>query len=210
MSDTLELEATVRDRVGKGAARAVRREGLVPCIIYGNKKTPEPIAIERRIIAKQLNTGQFLSTVYNINVSGKKTRVIPRGFELDKVKDFPIHVDFLRIAADAVVTVEIPVQFINEDVSPGLKRGGMLNVVRHAVEVNCPADQIPDHFVADIGELDIGDVVHISAIALPENVEPTITDRDFTVATIASPGGGAEAADDGDAESAEEEAEAEE
>jgi len=208
MSDMLELEATARDRVGKGAARALRRQGLVPCVIYGDKKDPDAIAIERRHIVKQLSTGQFLNSIYMINVSGKKTRVIPRAFELDPVKDMPIHVDFLRVSGSTEVTVEIPVTFINEDISPGLKRGGVLNVVRHAVEVTCPADAIPEELVADLEPFDVGDAIHISAIPLPAKVTPTITDRDFTVATIAAPSG-LRSAENETEEETEEESEAE-
>ncbi|MEM9207259.1 MAG: 50S ribosomal protein L25/general stress protein Ctc [Pseudomonadota bacterium] len=189
MSDTLELQATARARVGKGASRQARRDGMVPAIIYGNKKDPQPIQLERRILVKQLGTGQFLNTIYMLDVDGSKTRVIPRGVETHPVKDHPIHVDFLRVSASTEVTVEIPVSFINEEASPGIKRGGVLNVVRYAVEVNCPADAIPEELVADLTGFDVGDALHISAISLPENVVPTITDRDFTVATIAAPAG---------------------
>lgn len=189
MSDTLDLPAQARDRVGKGAARAARREGLVPCVIYGDKKAPVTINIESRIIRKQLNTGQFLNTVYNIDLNGDKTRVIPRAFELDPVKDFPIHVDFLRLAANATVTVEIPVNFLNEDDAPGLKKGGVLNIVRHAIELTCPADAIPENIEIDLSGYDFGDAIHISAVTLPAGAVPTITDRDFTIATIAAPAG---------------------
>ncbi|MEM6617038.1 MAG: 50S ribosomal protein L25/general stress protein Ctc [Pseudomonadota bacterium] len=189
MSDTLELQATARARVGKGASRQARRDGMVPAIIYGNKKDPQPIQLERRILVKQLGTGQFLNTIYMLDVDGSKTRVIPRGVETHPVKDHPIHVDFLRVSASTEVTVEIPVSFINEEASPGIKRGGVLNVVRYAVEVNCPADAIPEELVADLTGFDVGDALHISAISLPDNVVPTITDRDFTVATIAAPAG---------------------
>ncbi len=140
--------------------------------------------MDYRAITQQLHTGHFRSTVFVLDVEGTKIRVIPRDVQLDPVRDFPIHVDFLRLGKDALVTVEVPVHFLNEAASPGLKRGGVLNIVRHEIPVRCPADAIPDHFDVDLTGLEIGDSVHISAIALPENVRPTITERDFTVATI--------------------------
>ncbi|MCB1491696.1 MAG: 50S ribosomal protein L25/general stress protein Ctc [Rhodobiaceae bacterium] len=187
MSETLKLTATARDRAGKGAARAARREGLVPAVIYGDKKSPEMINVERRVISKLYETGHFLSTVYDIDVDGKATRVIPKSIDLDKVKDFPIHVDFLRLSKGAKVTVEVTVHFNNEEKSPGLRKGGVLNIVRHEVEVECPADAIPEYIEADLTGLDMGDSLHISAVTLPAGVVPTITDRDFTIATIATP-----------------------
>ncbi|MCG8445968.1 MAG: 50S ribosomal protein L25/general stress protein Ctc [Hyphomicrobiales bacterium] len=190
MSETLELKAMAREKVGKGASRKLRREGYVPAVIYGAKKPPLPIYVERRDAIKQIFSGNFLTTLYDIEVDGKKTRVLPKAFDLDPVKDMPIHLDFLRVAADTEVTVEVSVSFINEDKAPGIKRGGVLNIVRHSVEVNCPANAIPDEFVVDLTGLEINDTVHISNVTLPENVTPTITDRDFTIATIASPGGG--------------------
>jgi large subunit ribosomal protein L25 len=131
-----------------------------------------------------MHTGHFQSTIFTLDVDGKKTRVIPRGVQLDPIRDFPIHVDFMRVGKDALVTVEVPVRFLNEAASPGLKRGGVLNIVRHDIPVRCPADAIPDHFEVDLTGLEIGDSVHISAITLPKGVRPTITERDFTVATI--------------------------
>jgi large subunit ribosomal protein L25 len=184
MAEAIELKAWPRQRSGKGGARAVRREGRIPGILYGDKQAPEPISVEYRAINQQIHTGHFQSTIFVLDVEGKKTRVIPRAVQLDPVRDFPIHVDFLRLSKDALVTVDVPVRFLNEGASPGLKRGGVLNVVRHDIAVRCPADAIPDHFEVDLTGLEIGDSVHISAIKLPEGVRPTITDRDFTVATI--------------------------
>ena len=189
MADIIELEAAVRERVGKGAAREARRQGRVPAVIYGDKKDPEPISLEYKIVNKQVQTGNFLNTLYMINVGGNKTRVIPRDVQFDPVRDFPMHVDFLRLAKGATITIEVTVNFINEEECPGLKMGGVLNVVRYAVEVTCPADAIPEQFDADLTGLELGDAIHISAITLPDGVEPTITDRDFTVATIAAPAG---------------------
>lgn len=204
MSETLELKAMAREKVGKGASRKLRRKGYVPAVIYGAKKPPLPIYVERRDAIKQIFSGNFLTTLYDIEVDGKKTRVLPKAFDLDPVKDMPIHLDFLRVAADTEVTVEVSVSFINEDKAPGIKRGGVLNIVRHSVEVNCPANAIPDEFVVDLTGLEINDTVHISNVTLPENVTPTITDRDFTIATIASPGGGMKEPTQGEEEGEEE------
>ena len=184
MAEAIELKGWARARSGKGGSRAERREGRIPGILYGDKKTPETISVDYRVIAQQLQTGHFQSTIYVLDVESNKTRVIPRAVQLDPVRDFPIQVDFLRLGKDALVTVEVPVRFLNEAASPGLKRGGVLNVVRHEIPVRCPADAIPDHFEVDLTGLEIGDSVHISAIKLPEGVRPTIAERDFTVATI--------------------------
>ena len=184
MAEATELKAWARPRSGKGGARSVRREGRVPGILYGDKQEPQSIAVDYRAISQQILTGHFQSTIFVLDVDGKKTRVIPRGVQLDPVRDFPIHVDFMRVSKDALVTVEVPVHFLNDAASPGLKRGGVLNVVRHTIPVRCPADKIPDHFDVDLTGLEIGNSVHISEIKLPEGVRPTITERDFTVATI--------------------------
>jgi large subunit ribosomal protein L25 len=187
MSKVVELKVAARDRVGKGAARATRRAGLVPAVIYGDKQPPEPIAIERKDLATRIKAGGFLTTLFSVDLNGERSRVIPRDVQFDPVRDFPIHVDFLRLGEGARLDVSVPVNFINEELSPGIKRGGVLNVVRHEIEVNCLADQIPEQLVADLTGYDIGDSLHISAIPLPEGVTPTITDRDFTVATVAAP-----------------------
>jgi large subunit ribosomal protein L25 len=184
MAEAIELKGWARARSGKGGARAERREGRIPGTLYGDKKDPETISVDYRAINQQLHTGHFQSTIFVLDVEGKKTRVIPRAVQLDPIRDFPIHVDFLRLSKDALVTVDVPVRFLNEAASPGLKRGGVLNIVRHEIPVRCPADAIPDHFEVDLTGLEIGDSVHISAVKLPEGVKPTITERDFTVATI--------------------------
>jgi large subunit ribosomal protein L25 len=209
MAEAVELKAWARQRSGKGGARQVRRDGRVPGIVYGDKQEPENIALESKAISKQIQTGHFQSTVFMLDVDGTKIRVIPRDVQLDPVRDFPIHVDFMRLSKDATVTVDVPVHFLNDQASPGLKRGGVLNVVRHDIPVRCPADQIPDSFEVDLTGLEIGDSIHISAIKLPEGVTPTITDRDFTVATIV--GRTAEEAEptEGEAEDAAEEGAAE-
>lgn len=185
MADFMELKAETRERIGKGGSRELRRQERVPAVVYGDAKDPQSVSLAYGDVWQQVQTGTFLSTVYMLDVGGNKTRVIPREVQVDPVRDFPIHVDFLRLGEGASITVEVPVSFINEADSPGLKRGGILNVVRHTVEVLCPADAIPEVIEADISQLDIGDSLHISAIALPENVEPTITDRDFTIVTVA-------------------------
>ena len=184
-----ELKASARKRVGKGAARQLRREGLIPAVIYGDKKPPLPIAISYREAEHRIYAGGFLSHILTIDVEGEKHRVIPRDYQLDPVRDFAQHVDFLRVSKGTTITVEVPVHFANEEKSPGIKRGGVLNVVRHTVEVVCPVDAIPEELVLDLSDTDVGDSLHISAVALPQGVEPTIKDRDFTIATIAAPSG---------------------
>jgi large subunit ribosomal protein L25 len=204
MSEAKQLTAMARDRVGKGAARAVRRQGHVPAVIYGAGEPAEPIALDSNQTRRLILDGGFLTTVFDIDVGGRTLRAIPRDYQLDPVKDFPLHVDFMRLAEGQTVTVEVPVHFVNQDDSPGLRRGGTLNIVRHTVELTVPADAIPDALDADVGALDINDALHISAITLPEGAQLTITDRDFTVVTIAVPAGFKE-----DDEAAEPEAEAE-
>jgi len=187
MAQEFVLEATVRDRVGKGAARALRRENKIPAVIYGDKQQPLPIALPYKDVFLKLHAGGFLTHVWTIKVDGKSIRVLPRDYQLEPVRDFLVHVDFLRIGRNSRVAVEVPVHFENEEESPGLKRGGVLNIVRHTVELECPADSIPESISFDLTGLEIGDSIHISATTLADGVEPTITDRDFTVATIAAP-----------------------
>jgi large subunit ribosomal protein L25 len=209
MAEALELKAWTRARTGKGGARASRREGRIPGILYGDKATPQTIAVDYKAISQQLHTGHFQSTIFMLDLEGTKTRVIPRDVQLDPIRDFPIHVDFLRVGEHSLVIVDVPVRFLNEAASPGIKRGGILNVVRHEIPVRCPADAIPEHFDVDLTGLEIGDTVHISAIKLPDGVRPTITERDFTVATIvgraaeeAAPGAAAAAVEPGAEEAA--------
>ena len=188
MSTTQEMKATARPQVGKGAARATRRTGRVPGVIYGDKKAPLPISLDLAEVNKRIYDGHFLTTVYELDVEGEKHRVIPRAYQLDPVKDRPVHVDFQRLGAGATIRVHVPVRFVNQDASPGLKRGGTLNIVRHTIELSCPADAIPEEVRVDLTGLDIGDSVHINAVTLPEGVRPTI-DRNFTIATIVAPSG---------------------
>lgn len=187
MSDTYELKAEARERVGKGSARELRRNGKIPAVIYGDNQPPVSIALPYKDVTLKIHGGGFMTTIATIDVDGKKFRVLPKDYQLDPVRDFTMHVDFLRVGKNTVVTVEVPVHFENEEASPGIKRGGVLNVVRHTVEVHCPANEIPEYFAADLTGLEIGDGIHISNITLPKDVEPTITDRDFTIATIAAP-----------------------
>jgi large subunit ribosomal protein L25 len=204
--DTYELKAEARERVGKGSARAIRREGKVPAIIYGDNQPPMPITLPYKEVFMKIHGGGFMTTVATIDVDGKKIQVLPKDYQLDPVRDFPMHVDFLRVSKRTVVTVNVPVHFANEDASPGIKRGGVLNIVRHEVEVVCRADSIPEALEFDLTGLEIGDSIHISATKLPDGVEPTITDRDFTVATIAAPAVLTAEEDEGTAEEADAEA----
>ena len=183
--ETYELKAEAREQVGKGSARAVRRDGKVPAVIYGDKQPPLAIALNYKDLFYKIHGGGFLTTIATIDVDGKKIQVLPKDFQLDPVKDFPVHVDFLRIGKDTEVNVDVPVHFINEDKSPGIKRGGVLNIVRHEVEFHCPANAIPEFITVDLAGTDIGDSIHISAVSLPAGVKPVISDRDFTIATIA-------------------------
>lgn len=187
MTELQTLRAEARAETGKNAAHRARANGLVPGIVYGGKETPQPIALEEREFSKHYFTGALLSTLFMLDVGGEKTRVIPRVVEVDPVTDRPIHVDFLRLAEGARIALEIPVHFTGQGLSPGLKKGGVLNIVRHTVELYCPADNIPAAIEADLSQYDIGDSIHISAFPLPEGVRPVIQNRDFTVATIAAP-----------------------
>jgi large subunit ribosomal protein L25 len=180
-----EIKASAQPRSGKGGARAVRRGGRVPGVVYGDQRDVETITLDHRELTILLSRGKFLSTVFELNVDGTKYRVIPREIQLDPVKDLPLHVDFQRVGPGARIRVNVPVRFVNEGLSPGLKRGGVLNVVRHEVEVTCPADAIPEYFEFNLEGLEIGRSIHISATHMPEGVRPTILNRDFTVATVA-------------------------
>ena len=187
MSDIVELPAQARERAGKGPARATRRAGQVPGVIYGAKKDPNMIAVEERLLNKLLHQGGFFSTLFDVKVNGKAERVLARDVQFDPVSDKPVHIDFLRVSAATSVHVEVTVHFLNEDKCPGIKEGGVLNVVRHEVELVCRADAIPQHIEVDLSGLEIGEGVHISMVKLPDGVHPAITDRDFTIATIAAP-----------------------
>jgi len=187
MSEENVLEGQLRERVGKGAARELRRNSMVPAVIYGDKKDPVSIALPYKELSMKIHSGGFMTTILSIKVGSEEHRVLPKDYQLHPVRDFIEHVDLLRVSKNTVVTVEIPVQFENDEISVGLKRGGVLNIVRHTVEVNCPADSIPESFSVDLESFDVGDSINISTVTLPEGVVPTITDRDFTIATIAAP-----------------------
>ncbi|MDR6757725.1 large subunit ribosomal protein L25 [Mycoplana sp. BE70] len=179
-----ELKAQTRERVGKGSSRELRRNGLIPAVIYGDKKAPLSIALSTKEVTQRIHAGGFMTTVATIDVNGEKISVLPKEYQLDPVRDFTMHVDFLRVSADSKVTVQVPVHFINEEKSPGIKIGGMLNIVRHEIELHCPANAIPDAITFDLDGLKIGDSIHISHVKLPKGTSPVIADRDFTVATI--------------------------
>lgn len=189
MSEIMTLKAEPRERVGKGSSRAARRAGRVPAVIYGEKQDAQAITVAHVELMKLIHRGHFLSSTLNVDVNGKIERVLPRDVQLHPVTDWPVHVDFLRIGKHATLEIMVPVVFVNHEKSPGLKRGGVLNVVRHEVELICPADSIPEDIVIDVTGYEIGDSIHISAVKLPEGVKPVIQDRDFTIATIVAPSG---------------------
>ena len=187
MSEIFEITAEKRERAGKGIARALRREGQVPAVIYGDSKNPEGIAVPRKELTRLFNTGRLMNTLLDIELDGKKSRVIARDVQLHPVRDDILHADFLRLGKGSKIAVEVAVTFLNEETCPGLKKGGVLNVVRYTVELNCPADNIPEAIELDLAEADMNDSLHISQVVLPDGVEPVISDRDFTIATIAAP-----------------------
>ena len=189
MSDTYELKAEARERVGKGSARELRRNGKIPAVIYGDKQPPLAITVPYKEIFYKIHGGGFMTTVTTIDVDGQKIKVLPKDYQLDPVRDFPMHVDFLRVSKHTEVNVNVPVRFINEEKAPGIKRGGVLNIVRHEVELHCAADAIPDFIEIDLTGLEINDSIHISAVKLPKGSKPVIADRDFTIATVAAPAG---------------------
>jgi len=183
------LKAEARERVGKGSSRELRRNGFIPAVIYGDKQAPIAIALSTNEVTKRIHAGGFMTTVAEIEVNGETIRVLPKDYQLDPVRDFTMHVDFLRVSADSLVTVEVPVHFINEEKS-AIKTGAVLNVVRHEVELNVPANDIPEAITVDLSGFKVGDAVHISHVKLPANATPVIADRDFTIATIVAPAGG--------------------
>jgi large subunit ribosomal protein L25 len=187
MSDQLTLSAEARERAGKGASRALRREGRVPAVIYGNNEEPTTVHLEEKALMKALHTGHFMNSVVMVGVGGKDVRTLPKDVSFHPVTDRPLHVDFLRISEHAKVTVNVPVHFINELAAPGIKRGGVLNVVRHELELVCDAAEIPDEIAVDLTGFEVGDSIHISAVTLPKGVSSAITDRDYTIATIVAP-----------------------
>jgi large subunit ribosomal protein L25 len=188
MATVKELKATARPKAGKGAARAERRAGRVPGVIYGDGKPPVPISLDRADIRQRIYAGHFLTTLHDLDIEGVKHRVIPRDYQLDPVRDTPIHVDFLRLGEGAQIRVNIPVHVVNADQAPGVKRGGTVNIVTHAIEVRCPADAIPAAIDVDVTGLEIAHSLHLSDIKLPEGVK-VLASRDVTLVTIVAPSG---------------------
>ena len=187
MSKAYTLKAETRERVGKGSSRHLRRNGLIPAVIYGDKQPPIAIALPYKEVFYKIHGGAFFTTVATIEIGNEKIQVLPTDYQLDPVRDFPMHVDFLRVTAKSVVNVNIPVHFVNEEAAPGIKTGGVLNIVRHEVEFSVPANNIPEAITVDLTGYEVGDSIHISSVKLPEGVSPLIKDRDFTIATIAAP-----------------------
>ncbi len=187
MSETLTLPAEARERAGKGASRALRREGRTPAVIYGGKEEPTMIHVEQKELVRQLGTGHFMNSIVLIEIGGKTVRTLPKDVAFHPVTDRPTHVDFLRLTGDSKVEVAVPVVFINEEASPGLKKGGVLNIVRHELELVCASDSIPEEIQIDVTGRDVGESIHISDVTLPKGVTSAITDRDFTIATLVAP-----------------------
>ena len=187
MREVTIIAAEARARAGKGTARATRRTGRVPGVVYGDNRAPELVSVDQKALLKELHHGAFTSRLFDLELNGARQRVLPRDVQLDPVSDNPVHVDFMRVAKDARIRIFVPVVFTDNEQSPGIKRGGVLNVVRHEIEFYCRADAIPERISISLAGLDIGDSVHISAIKLPDGVRPVIADRDFTIATVAAP-----------------------
>ncbi|MEZ5959898.1 MAG: 50S ribosomal protein L25/general stress protein Ctc [Hyphomonadaceae bacterium] len=178
------LNVEVREKTGTGGARATRNSGLIPGVLYGGKRGSIPIEINAKDVEFAIRSGKFLSHMVELNHQGEKQPVIPRAIQFHPVSDKPIHIDLYRVEEDAVIAIDVVVHFKNHEASPGLKRGGALNVVRHTVKLKCKANKIPEEIVIDLTGKDIGDSIHISSITLPEGARPVISDRDFTIATI--------------------------
>ena len=178
------LDVKVRKETGTGNAREARRQGMVPGVIYGGDEPAVSVSLKYNEVLKAINSGQFLSNMIELSHDGSKQKVLTKDVQFHPVKDTPLHVDFYRVTAKSIIEVEVTVNFVGEDEAPGLKEGGTLNVVRYAIEVKCPAGAIPDQIDVDISKMEIGDSVHISDVNMPESVKPSITDRDFTIATL--------------------------
>jgi large subunit ribosomal protein L25 len=191
MATVMELKATARPSVGKGAARAERRAGRVPGVIYGNNLPPTPISVDDRELRQRILAGRFLTTIYDIDLEGKKHRVIPRDFHLDPVRDFPVHVDFMRLGEGATIRVSVPLHVIKSEASPGVKRGGTVNIVTHTIDLECSVDNIPPYLEADVSSLEISHSLHLSDIKLPASVK-SLAREDITLVTIVPPSGYAE------------------
>lgn len=204
---SIVLDLNVRENTGTGNARAARREGFVPGVIYGGDEAPLAISVKHNEVLKAINSGQFLANMIEVNTDGKTQKVLTKDVQFHPVTDMPVHVDFYRVTAKSIIEVEVSVVFTGEEESPGLKEGGTLNVVRYSIEVKCPAGDIPDNITVDVSAMEIGDSIHISEVPLPKGVKPSITDRDFTIATIVASRAEAAATDE-DAEATPAEGEA--
>ncbi|CAO3459086.1 LSU ribosomal protein L25p [Azospirillum argentinense] len=189
MTQIVPLSAEARDRAGKGTARQTRRDGRIPAVIYGGKQAPIMISLEKFTFTRVLNQAGFFTHLFDITVDGATHRVLPRDVQFHPVTDVPLHVDFLRVSTETRTTVQVPVEFVDQEKSPGLKRGGVLNIVRHELDVTVSAGNIPEQITISCEGYDVGDSIHISSVKLPEGVASTITDRDFTIATIVAPSG---------------------
>jgi large subunit ribosomal protein L25 len=186
MPEIATLSGEPRAQAGKGAARAIRRAGRVPGIVYGDNKEPLLISLEPRELSRVLANRGFFATLVDVTVDNVVHRTLPRDVQYHPATDAPLHVDFMRVGGHTRVTVTVPVVFTNPEMSPGIRRGGILNIVRHGIELNCPVDKMPDHLVVELNGLDIGESIHISRVMIPEDCRPTITERDFTIASIAA------------------------
>ena len=186
MASAKELKAVARDRVGKGAARAVRRQGQVPAVIYGGGAPAEPIALDFNQMKLAIFAGHFMTTIFEIDVDGTKTRALPRDYQLDPVKDFPIHIDFLRLAEGQEIRVTVPVHVVGQEASPGIKRGGTVQIVQHSLDLMVPTDAIPEYVEVSVAELDIGGTIHLSDVTLPERTR-ALGQEDVTIATVVVP-----------------------
>jgi large subunit ribosomal protein L25 len=189
MSESLALKAVARPKAGKGASRAARRTGQVPAVIYGAKQAPDMIAVSEAELRKLINSGHFTTAIIEIDVDGKAQKTLMRDIQLHPVSDRVVHLDFLRVDANTKVHVKVPVHFRDHPESPGIKRGGVLNIVHHEIELECPADKIPDEVSISLKGLDVGATIHLADVSLPEGVKPHVREKDFTVATIIAPSG---------------------
>ena len=187
MAKENKLSIEIRDSTGKSAVKKIIAAGKIPSVLYGLKEKPLTISINRMTVQKELKAGGFLTKIFSLDMDGKVSLAIPRDVQFHPISDLPVHVDFLRLGADSKVLVDIPTIFINHELSPGLKKGGVLNIVRRTVQINCPANNIPEEIVFDLDGLEIGDTIRISAANLSSDITPTISDRDFTVASVAAP-----------------------
>jgi|SRR6185437_4908680 large subunit ribosomal protein L25 len=187
MAQVQELKVEARTGTGKGPAYQARQKGLIPGVVYGGKAEPENVNIDGHALFLQVGAGHFLTTLFMLDINGRKTRVIPRDVQLDPVSDFPVHVDFMRLEEGATVRLNIPVRFKGQETSPGLKKGGVLNIVRHEIGLICPAETIPNTIDVDVSGLDINESLHIASLSLPEGVKPVIRDRNFTICSVVAP-----------------------